>query len=74
MRKSQIVYVHNKTNNIYIMVDEEVIDCTNSSEDKYMVLYHNLSGQFFVREREEFFEKFTAISPREVTRLTATSH
>lgn len=49
--------VHKKTGNIYHVVADDVIDCTNASNDRRMVLYSR-DGKMFVREYEEFKEKF----------------
>jgi hypothetical protein len=57
--------IHHKTGNIYLLI-EEIIDCTNSEKDKWMVLYQNLKGQYFVRERSEFRIKFGDLDERDV--------
>lgn len=53
--------VHKKTGNIYFVISE-VIDCTNASNDRPMILYVNTEGMLFCREKNEFFEKFTPVS------------
>ncbi len=50
--------VHNKTGNIYYAVCE-CIECTNSRENLVYIVYMNLDGEFFCREKEEFLTKFT---------------
>lgn len=57
-------YRHNKTGHIYEYM-REAIDATNGHDDKKMVVYHNQEGLTFVRERDEFHAKFTALSPDE---------
>lgn len=51
-------YIHNKTGNIYIM-DSEAIDATNSRDGQIVVIYRNNKGEIFVREKNEFLQKFT---------------
>lgn len=50
--------VHNKTGNIYQVFDTEVIDCTNARDGQLMILYYR-EGKFFVREKQEFEQKFS---------------
>ena len=56
-------FKHNKTGNIYEVLREDVINCTNINSEQIMVLYQNLSikDKIFVREKNEFYEKFTHI-------------
>lgn len=49
--------IHKKTGNIYQVLDTEAIDCTNVRDGAAVVIYYR-DGMFFVREREEFNEKF----------------
>lgn len=51
-------YMHNKTGNEYT-VEGEALDCTNSRDGQIVVLYRNKNGQLFVREKNEFLQKFT---------------
>ena len=51
-------YVHIKTNNVYDVLLENVIECTNGREDTRYVLYCNDKNQWFCREFEEFHKKF----------------
>ena len=53
---------HNKTGNIYFIIQDEIIDATNSSNNQAMVLYMNMRGELFVREKNEFWIKFSSIS------------
>lgn len=52
---------HNKTGNIYEVLREDVINCTNATSEQIMVLYQNpnIKDKIFVREKVEFYEKFT---------------
>ena len=52
---------HNKTGNIYVVLREDVINCTNINSEQIMVLYQNpnIKDKIFVREKIEFYEKFT---------------
>lgn len=56
---------HDKTGTIYLLI-EEIIDCTNSEKDKPMILYMNLDGKKFVREKSEFWMKFSSIDSSDV--------
>lgn len=53
-------YTHIKTGSIYI-VTGEVINATNEVDGQVMVLYSNVRGQQFVKEKKEFEEKFTPL-------------
>lgn len=53
------LYTHNKTGNIYAVIQTDMIECTNGREEKKYVAYCNMSGQIFCREQEEFYQKFT---------------
>lgn len=50
--------VHKKTGNMYILLNDDLIECTNGREDKKYCLYANLEGMVFVREHDEFYQKF----------------
>jgi hypothetical protein len=52
---------HHKTGKVYIVIDRHVIDTTNSQDDRPMVLYSNLQGKLFVRDKGEFFYKFSMV-------------
>ena len=57
---STIDVVHNKTGNFYKILDSTVINTTNAAGgDVVMILYQNQSGQLFVRDDIEFWDKFT---------------
>lgn len=43
---------------LYKIINDIVIDTTNGQGDKLMVLYKNKEGKKFVREREEFYQRF----------------
>ena len=53
-----IRYIHKKTGNIYFLLNDNLIECTNGREEKKYCLYANLEGVLFVRERDEFYQKF----------------
>jgi len=46
-----------KTGNKYFVVGS-VINATNEQDGQFMLLYKNEEGDMFVREKEEFMEKF----------------
>ena len=50
---------------IYMNI-EEAVDCTNGREETPMVIYQNVEGEKFVRELDEFNEKFTIISDEHI--------
>ena len=56
-------YRNNKNGNIYEVIREDVINCTNANDDQVMVMYKSLEHpeMLFVREINEFKIKFTLI-------------
>lgn len=54
--------IHKKTNKPYIYFGD-VIDCTNSANDRPMALYMNDKRELFVRECTEFHAKFEKKEP-----------
>lgn len=54
---------HKKTGNIYEVSYMEVINCTNAQDGQIMVLYKR-GGKTFVREINEFKEKFEPVTIR----------
>lgn len=58
-----VAVIHNKTGNIYTVVCDDISDTTNAvGGDVRMVLYHNAERRPFVREYNEFWEKFTRVT------------
>jgi len=57
------LYKHNKTGHCYKLV-ETCINATNKDEGKVMVIYRSVEGPeiTFVRDLNEFNEKFTKIT------------
>ena len=55
---------HLKTGNIYEMLRNDVINCTNANSEQIMVLYKSdlHQGKLFVREKNEFYEKFKELN------------
>ena len=53
-------FKHLKTGNIYEMVRDDVINCTNANDHQIMVLYKrpDYPDLIFVREKSEFLAKF----------------
>ena len=49
---------HLKTGHIYYVVNDNVINATNHDDGVIMVLYVNTDNMCFVRERNEFWQKF----------------
>lgn len=53
---------HKKTGTIYYVIGEPRIHCTNGFEDQMMIQYALPSmAKIFVREQNEFWEKFEAL-------------
>ena len=50
--------VHIKTGNIYHIIADDAIECTNGREDIRMVVYTR-DGLIFTREYSEFITKFS---------------
>lgn len=53
-------FVHKKTGNIYYVLFENVLDATNARPGNKVVLYSK-DDLLFVRDAEEFFEKFEEV-------------
>jgi len=53
-------FKHLKTGKIYEVYHKEVINCTNSNDNQKLVLYTN-GKDIFVRDLEEFCNKFELI-------------
>ena len=55
------LYIHNKTGNLYTLVQTDIIECTNGREDKKYVVYCSTTTpvKVFCREQDEFYQKFT---------------
>ncbi len=56
-------YRNNKNGNIYEVIREDVINCTNANDGQVMVMYKSIEHpeMLFVREINEFKIKFTLI-------------
>ena len=64
-------YLHKKTGKRYFATCE-VTDCTNSRDGTISVLYSldtDDEGGFFVREKQEFLEKFERIPDKQVLEM-----
>ena len=59
------IFANNKTNNKY-MVLNKVIDCTNTRDGEQSIVYASVDcvedNNWYVREEQEFFAKFTEIA------------
>lgn len=56
--RKPIRFIHKKTGNMYFLLNDDLIECTNGREEKKYCLYANKKGMIFVRERDEFYQKF----------------
>ena len=56
-------FKHLKTGDLYEMIRDDVINCTNANDHQIMVLYKRdgYPDLIFVREKEEFYRKFQKI-------------
>ena len=56
-------YRNIKNQNIYEVIREDVINCTNANDGQTMVLYKSEKSPdlLFVREKSEFLQKFELI-------------
>ena len=56
-------FKHLKTGNTYEMIRDDVKNCTNANDGQTMVLYKRdgFPDLIFVREKEEFYQKFEEI-------------
>ena len=52
---------HLKTGHFYELENNNVINATNASDGQLMCLYYNAAGQAFVREYNEFWQKFEKV-------------
>lgn len=57
-QEGPVEWIHLKTGTVYKIHTMDVINATNDRDGQVMVLYSNSSGKMFVREMEEFKEKF----------------
>ena len=55
--KKYATYRNKKTGNVYEVIGN-AINATNTNDGQIMVMYKNDSGEIFVREKKEFYEKF----------------
>lgn len=67
------LYVHNKTGNLYEIIERNIINATNGFENQRMIMYiregSGFKGQIFVREEGEFFTKFNALHNKRYEKL-----
>ena len=59
--KHALCYKHKKTGNLYWKVGE-CINATNANDGQPMIIYRHADGMMFVREVNEFYEKFVIVS------------
>lgn len=61
-RPEHSLWVKNKKNGkIYLVIDRDVVNATNSQDGQRMILYIDENGDYYVREFEEFYNKFVII-------------
>ena len=53
--------IHKKTCSRYFVINKSIRNCTNAQDGQMMVMYKNKDGNIFVREAEEFWEKFVLL-------------
>ena len=56
-------YRNIKNGNLYEVIRDDVINCTNANDDQIMVMYKSLDHPelLFVREKSEFYVKFEEV-------------
>ena len=52
------VWRNKKTGDLYEVVNYNVTDATNGTQELPHVLYRNAGGNYYVRQRSEFYDKF----------------
>jgi hypothetical protein len=57
-------YRNIKTGDLYKVLDGSIMDATNATEGRMMVLYKDAKGKKYTREEKEFGEKFKKVSGR----------
>lgn len=57
-------YKNNKTGNVYSILYDNAIECTNGREDISYTVYTDDCGKIFVRETDEFKNKFTLLEDK----------
>jgi hypothetical protein len=59
----QMIYKNKKNQKCYVLLCENVTNCTNAQDQQRMCLYTtcNDPNKYFVRERTEFMEKFEEV-------------
>ena len=46
--RKPIIFTHKKTGNMYFLLNDDLIECTNGREEKKYCLYANKKGMVFV--------------------------
>ena len=65
-REKPTAQVRNKkTGSVYEVIEQKATDATNSRDGNFVVVYKNESGRVFVRDYEEFWNKFNLIGEDE---------
>ena len=56
-------YRNIKNGNLYEVIRDDVINCTNANDDQIMVMYKSLEHPelLFVREKSEYYVKFEEV-------------
>ena len=56
-------YRNIKNGNLYELIREDVINCTNANDNQIMVMYKSIDHPefLFVREKTEFYLKFEKV-------------
>ena len=62
------LWKHKKTGNLYVVIYDEAIECTNGREDIDYTVYtsidniKDMNGKIFVRQTNEFYKKFERVT------------
>ena len=58
------LFINIKTGDVYVVEWRGIINATNANEGQRMILYSNIDTyQAYVREENEFYEKFKEYQP-----------
>ena len=52
------VVINKKNCKKYFIINKSIRNCTNAQDGQIMIMYRNEEGEIFVREFNEFWDKF----------------
>lgn len=60
-------YRNKKTVNYYMVMYQESINTTNAQDGQEMIIYTDMQNHVFIREKNEFFEKFEQLKIKNIS-------